>query len=183
MNRTHRSAAVILCLLTGLGSLGAAAPGADSAPHPAPHPAPLRAPEPALTATADRADVTQWQEFKISGSAHGIKPGTPLALEQKTTVTPDGQGTSAEDRTALTRWSALPASVKTRTNGTYAMRVKLGRTGVNELRITGGGAASPVVTVTVRPAPCAAAETAPETAPETGTDAAERPGSESTRCQ
>ncbi|MEU7042757.1 hypothetical protein AB0A77_17065 [Streptomyces varsoviensis] len=164
MNRAFRLAVVgvvSVAVLTG----GAAAAMADSAPAPAvkrapaqsapvqPGPAPAapvkRAPvkaapakpapakpaaKAALTAKASVNSVKAWEQFRVSGTATGIKAGTSVTLQQK-------QGA---------KWVSLPATVAVNKSGTYSMRVKLGIKGKNELRVAGGGAVSPVVTVTVR---------------------------------
>ncbi|MEV0279352.1 hypothetical protein AB0I22_23600 [Streptomyces sp. NPDC050610] len=105
---------------------------AKRAPAPAPaKPAPAKA---ALTAKASATSVKAWEQFRISGTATGIKAGTTVTLQQK-------QGA---------KWVSLPASVAVNKSSTYSMRVKLGIKGKNELRIAGGGVVSPVLTVTVR---------------------------------
>ncbi|MEV0263949.1 hypothetical protein AB0I49_21775 [Streptomyces sp. NPDC050617] len=105
---------------------------APAKPAPAPaKPAPAKA---ALTAKASATSVKAWEQFRISGTATGIKAGTTVTLQQK-------QGA---------KWVSLPASVAVNKSGTYSLRVKLGIKGKNELRIAGGGVVSPVLTVTVR---------------------------------
>ncbi|MGW5731656.1 MULTISPECIES: hypothetical protein [Streptomyces] len=107
------------------------APAAPSAPA-----APTAAVAPAaatLTAKASVSHVRAWQEFRITGKATGLKAGSKITLQQKQ------HGT----------WKALPASTVTNASGSYGLRVKLGLKGKNELRVAGGAAVSPVVTVTV----------------------------------
>ncbi|GAA0363110.1 hypothetical protein QZH56_26100 [Streptomyces olivoreticuli] len=126
MNRAYRLA------LTG--ALGAAlvAGGATAAFAAAPTAA-ISA-RPALTAQASTSAVNAWQEFKVTGKATAIKPGTHVTLQQK-------QGA---------KWVSLPATVAVDNSHAYAMRVKLGIKGKNTLRVTGGQATSPEFTVTVR---------------------------------
>ncbi len=108
------------------------APGTPAPARPAPaKPTPAKA---ALTAKASATTVKAWEQFRISGTATGIKAGTTVTLQQK-------QGA---------KWVSLPASVAVNKSGTYSMRVKLGIKGKNELRVAGGGVVSPVLTVTVR---------------------------------
>ncbi|QEV21454.1 hypothetical protein [Streptomyces alboniger] len=91
------------------------------------------APLPTLTAQTSVSSVRAAQEFRVFGASRHLPPGTPVSLQQQ-------QGT---------RWVDLPASVRTTPQGTYSMRVVLGIEGRNALRVTGGGAVSPVVYVTV----------------------------------
>ncbi|WP_409055483.1 hypothetical protein [Streptomyces sp. SYP-A7185] len=119
----------------------ALAAGSDPEPQPAPAAptaptAPTAAVAPAaatLTAKASVSHVRAWQEFRITGKATGLKAGSKITLQQKQ------HGT----------WKALPASTVTNASGSYGLRVKLGLKGKNELRVAGGAAVSPVVTVTV----------------------------------
>ncbi|MGI5337614.1 hypothetical protein ACQEVS_09575 [Streptomyces sp. CA-181903] len=96
--------------------------------------APAPAAKPALTAQASVSSIGAWQEFRVSGKATGIKAGTTVVLQQK-------QGA---------KWVSLPAKVTVNKNSAYSMRVKLGIKGKNALRVTGGGAVSEPVYVTVR---------------------------------
>ncbi|MFE7115725.1 hypothetical protein ACFU99_09920 [Streptomyces sp. NPDC057654] len=153
MNRAYRLAvvgALSAAVLTGGATAAMAAPNPAPAPAPAKtapaKPAPARPapgkpapakPAPAkaaLTAKASATSVKAWEQFRISGTATGIKAGTTVTLQQK-------QGA---------KWVSLPASVPVNKSGTYSLRVKLGIKGKNELRIAGGGVVSPVLTVTVR---------------------------------
>ncbi|MBW5420388.1 hypothetical protein GKQ77_02230 [Streptomyces sp. BG9H] len=103
---------------------------------------------PTLTAQTSVSSVRAAQEFRVFGESRHMPPGTPVSLQQQ-------QGT---------RWVDLPASVRTTPRGTYSMRVVLGIEGRNALRVTGGGAVSPVVHIMVQPgskAPDAARPVAP----------------------
>ncbi|WP_372407138.1 hypothetical protein [Streptomyces luteireticuli] len=137
MNRAYRLA-ISGALTAGLIAGGAA--GAFAAtPAPAKAVATQKAaakpaPKPALTAQASTKTVKAWQEFRVTGKATGIKPGTTVALQQQ-------KGT---------KWTTLPAKVTVNKNATYSMRVKLGIKGKNNLRVAGGGAVSAPFTVTVR---------------------------------
>ncbi|MFF4950370.1 hypothetical protein [Streptomyces chattanoogensis] len=135
MNRTLRYVAVgavAVALLAG----GSAAAFADQ-PYDLHSPSSVVATAPAaaqLTAKASATTVDAWQEFRVSGTAKGIKAGTKVTVQQK-------QGS---------KWVALPAQAPVNTTGTYSVRVKLGLKGVNQLRVGADGAISPVVSVTVR---------------------------------
>ncbi|MFG2893869.1 hypothetical protein [Streptomyces sp. NPDC048248] len=134
MNRALRYVAVgaiALSLLAGGSAAAFAAPADLHSPKPIAATAPAAA---SLTAKASATTVNAWQEFRISGIAKGIAAGTKVGVQQK-------QGT---------KWVALPAQTPVNATGGYAVRVKLGLKGVNQLRIVGGSAVSPVVTVTVR---------------------------------
>ncbi|MEU6084673.1 hypothetical protein [Streptomyces sp. NPDC047108] len=89
---------------------------------------------PTLTAAPSASSVKAWQEFRITGKAKDVAAGTKLTLQQK----------------QRSKWVSLPATTVVNKSGGYALRVKLGLKGKNELRIAGGQAVSPVVTVTVR---------------------------------
>ncbi|MFK8848142.1 hypothetical protein [Streptomyces sp. Ac-502] len=136
MNRAYRlTAAGVLsaALVAGTAAAASAAPAAPASP--VAHSVAAKAPQQAtLTAKASTNAVKAWQEFRISGTSTGIKAGTKVTVQQK-------QGA---------KWVSLPASVTTNKTGAYSLRVKLGIKGVNQLRIAGGGAISPVITVTVR---------------------------------
>jgi asparagine N-glycosylation enzyme membrane subunit Stt3 len=134
MNRAVRYAAVgvvAVALLAGGSAAAFAAPAHLHSPTPVVATAPAEA---SLTAKASATTVNAWQEFRISGSAKGIKAGTKVTVQQK-------QGS---------KWVSLPAQAPVNTTGTYAVRVKLGLKGVNQLRIGAGSTVSPVVGVTVR---------------------------------
>ncbi|KIZ19684.1 hypothetical protein [Streptomyces natalensis] len=134
MNRAVRSAAVVVIAVSLLGG-GTAAAFAEPAQLHAPKPIVATAPVTAeLTAKASATTVHAWQEFRISGTAKGIKAGSKVTVQQK-------QGA---------KWVVLPAQAPVNASGTYSVRVKLGLKGVNQLRIGAGSAISPVVSVTVR---------------------------------
>ncbi|MEU2790568.1 hypothetical protein [Streptomyces sp. NPDC007100] len=133
MNRAYRLAAagvLSAALVAGTAAAASAAPAS-----PAAHSAAAKAPQKAtLTAKASTGTVGAWQEFRISGTSTGVKAGTKVTVQQK-------QGA---------KWVSLPASVAVNKTGGYSLRVKLGIKGVNQLRVAGGGAISPVISVTVR---------------------------------
>lgn len=133
MNRAYRLAAagvLSAALVAGTAAAASAAPAS-----PAAHGAAAKAPQKAtLTAKASTGTVGAWKEFRISGTSTGIKAGTKVTVQQK-------QGA---------KWVSLPASVAVNKTGAYSLRVKLGIKGVNHLRMAGGGAISPVISVTVR---------------------------------
>ncbi|MFJ2768567.1 hypothetical protein [Streptomyces sp. NPDC087300] len=121
-----------------LGTLAGPATATPGSPEdPAPQPAATAAPRPTLTAQATEHTVRAAQEFRVLGTAEHLPSGTPVTLQQL-------QGA---------RWVDLPATVRTTARGTYSLRVVLDYVGSNSLRMTGGGAVSPVVHVTVLPAP------------------------------
>ncbi|MEU0134606.1 hypothetical protein ABZ172_11295 [Streptomyces sp. NPDC006296] len=150
MDRFRRASAA--ALLTAVVLAGAAGGAAASSGVPAP-PSGERAQDlatrPALSAHATARTVAAWEEFRVHGSARNIASGTPVTLQQR-------QGD---------RWVALPATIRTAPSGAYSMRVKLGMTGENTLRVVGGGAVSPVVRTVVAPAAAPAAPTAEPAGP------------------
>ncbi|MFJ4188942.1 hypothetical protein [Kitasatospora sp. NPDC089509] len=87
-----------------------------------------------ITAKPSVTSVRAWEDFHVTGTTTGLKAGSTVTLQQK----------------QHGKWVSLPASVRTAHNGSYALRVKLGIKGLNELRIVSGATASPVFTVTVR---------------------------------
>ncbi|MGW7485777.1 hypothetical protein [Streptomyces sp. NPDC054786] len=134
MNRAFRYVtvgAIAVSLLAGGSAAAFAAPQDLHSPAPVVATAPATA---ALTAKASATTVNAWQQFRISGTAKGIKAGTKVTVQQK-------QGT---------KWVSLPAQTPVNSGGTYSVRVKLGLKGVNQLRMGAGSTVSPVVTVTVR---------------------------------
>ncbi|MEU7641403.1 MULTISPECIES: hypothetical protein [unclassified Streptomyces] len=134
MNRALRYAGVAVTTVALLAGGSAVAFAAQEVVH---TPAPVVATAPATAALTAKASVTTvkaWQEFRITGTAKGIKAGTKVTVQQK-------QGK---------KWVSLPAQAPVNTSGSYAVRVKLGIKGVNELRIESGKTLSPVVKVTVR---------------------------------
>ncbi|MER6048995.1 hypothetical protein ABT168_16320 [Streptomyces sp. NPDC001793] len=134
MNRAVRYAAVgmvTVALLAGGSAAAFAAPEHVHTPAPVVATAPAKA---TLTAKASATTVKAWQEFRITGAAKGFKPGAKVTVQQKQHA----------------KWVSLPAQAPVNASGSYAIRVKLGIKGVNELRIASGGVVSPVVKVTVR---------------------------------
>ncbi|MFB7126468.1 hypothetical protein [Kitasatospora sp. NPDC056273] len=87
-----------------------------------------------ITAKPSVSSVQAWQLFRVTGTTTGLKAGSTVTLQQK----------------QHGAWVTLPASVHTNSKGSYSLGVKLGITGLNELRIVSGSTASPVFTVTVR---------------------------------
>lgn len=87
-----------------------------------------------ITATPSVTSVKAWQLFRVTGKTTGLRPGAHVTLQQK----------------QHGRWVTLPVTVQVNRSGGYAMHVKLGLLGRNELRIVSGSVASPVFTVTVR---------------------------------
>ncbi|GAA1367692.1 hypothetical protein [Streptomyces beijiangensis] len=92
------------------------------------------APRPALSARATVKSIRAWQQFRVLGTGSHMRAGTRVTLQQ------------------LQRrgWVSLPIHMNTNRNGSYDLRVKLGIKGANKIRIVGGGAVSPTVTVTIR---------------------------------
>ncbi|MEV7192749.1 hypothetical protein AB0N81_13280 [Streptomyces sp. NPDC093510] len=148
LTRVSTLSGIVATAVLGMATVtaGATPPPAPDRSSATPAPGP-EAPRPALTAKASVSSVRAAEEFRISGESRDLPTGTPVTLQQK-------QGA---------RWVDLPATVNTTPRATYSMRVRLGIEGANALRVTGGGALSPVVHVTVRPA--ARAER-PETGPQ-----------------
>jgi hypothetical protein len=90
--------------------------------------------KPALTAHATVKSIGAWQQFRVYGSSSHLRAGTRVTLQQL----------------QRKHWVSLPAHMNTNRKGAYSLRVMLGLKGVNQIRIAGGGAVSPVVKVTVR---------------------------------
>ncbi|BCK69577.1 hypothetical protein Srufu_035300 [Streptomyces libani subsp. rufus] len=134
MNRALRYAtvgAIAVSLLAGGSAAAFAAPQDLHTSAPTVATAPAAA---SLTAKASATTVKAWEQFRITGVAKGIKAGTKLTVQQK-------QGT---------KWVSLPAQTPVNSSGAYAVRVKLGLKGVNQLRMATGSTVSPVLSVTVR---------------------------------
>ncbi|MHC5907481.1 hypothetical protein ACVNF4_26870 [Streptomyces sp. S6] len=132
--RTSLRTAVIGTL--GIASLALAgtaiaAPAATPAAHQA---AVQQAAKATITAKPSVTAVRAWQEFKVTGTTTGIKAGEKVTLQQKQSG----------------KWVSLPAATPVNKTGGYALRVKLGLKGKNDLRIVHGTTASPVFNVTVR---------------------------------
>ncbi|MGW3178873.1 hypothetical protein ACWDD9_06390 [Kitasatospora sp. NPDC001119] len=145
-NRLRLTAVATLSTLA-LGLAGTALAAGPTATDPAPTgpsvTAPSVTPQPATPQAATQATITAkpsvttvqaWELFRVTGTTTGLKAGTTVTLQQKQNGA----------------WVTLPASVPTTSSGAYSLGVKLGITGLNELRIVSGDAASPVFTVTVR---------------------------------
>ncbi|MBC9714116.1 hypothetical protein H9Y04_16260 [Streptomyces sp. TRM66268-LWL] len=107
----HTSARVAL-VTAGL-LLSAAATGAAAADEPDTEQAPT------LTALATTRSVTVHEEFRVGGKAAAFPAGTEVTLQQW-----QRKG-----------WVSLPAQVRTKKDGTYSMRVRLGMKGPNSLRV------------------------------------------------
>ncbi|MEE1781022.1 hypothetical protein ACIRVI_06330 [[Kitasatospora] papulosa] len=134
MDRFRRaSAAALLTAVALTGAVGGAAASSGVPAPPSGERAQDLAERPAVSAYATARSIAAWEEFRIHGAARNITSGTPVTLQQR-------QGE---------RWVTLPATIRTTRSGEYSMRVKLGITGENALRIVGGGAVSPVVRTTV----------------------------------
>ncbi|MGW2874034.1 hypothetical protein [Kitasatospora sp. NPDC001225] len=142
-----RLAAVATLSTLALGLAGTALAAGPTATDPAPTgpsvTAPSVTPQPATPQAATQATITAkpsvttvqaWELFRVTGTTTGLKAGTTVTLQQKQNGA----------------WVTLPASVPTTSSGAYSLGVKLGITGLNELRIVSGDVASPVFTVTVR---------------------------------
>ncbi|MFB7126469.1 hypothetical protein [Kitasatospora sp. NPDC056273] len=143
-----RLAAVATLGTLALGLAGTALAAGPTTTDPAPTgpsvTAPSVTPQPAtpqaaatqatITAKPSVTTVQAWELFRVTGTTTGLKAGTTVTLQQKQNGA----------------WVTLPASVPTTSSGAYSLGVKLGITGLNELRIVSGEAASPVFTVTVR---------------------------------
>ncbi|MFE6051847.1 hypothetical protein ACFQ6N_13900 [Kitasatospora sp. NPDC056446] len=130
---TAVAALSVLCL-GAAGTAMAAAPVAQTTPAVSAAAPVAPAVQAGITAKPSVSSVQAWQLFRVTGTTTGLKAGTTVTLQQK----------------QHGAWVTLPASVATTRTGTYSLGVKLGIKGLNELRIVGGGAASPVFTVTVR---------------------------------
>ncbi|MGW0534912.1 hypothetical protein [Streptomyces sp. NPDC003032] len=89
---------------------------------------------PTLTAKATVKSAKAWHQFRVQGASKRLPAGTPVTLQQL----------------QHKRWVSLPIRMNTNRNHTYNVRVKLGFTGPNKIRIVGGGAVSKPVDVTIR---------------------------------
>nr|WP_223243271.1 hypothetical protein [Streptomyces sp. CBMA123] len=127
-----RLAAVATLSALLIGTAGTAMAAAPATPAAAPVAAATTTAA-SIAAKPSATSVPAWQLFRVTGTTTGLTAGTTVTLQQKQ------HGT----------WVTLPASVHTTRTGSYSLGVKLGIKGLNELRIIGGGAASPVFTVTV----------------------------------
>ena len=126
--RTLGAAAVIAALA---GSVALPAVAANAA---TPAAVSAKASAVSISAHSSASTVSAWQQFQITGSTGHIKAGTKLTVQQL-------RGG---------HWVSLPAVTSVTRNGSYGIRVELGLKGVNHLRLTGAGAVSNTLTVTVR---------------------------------
>lgn len=134
MNRAVRFATVGVIAVSLIAGGSAAAFAAPDQLHSSARVVAAAPAKASLTAKSSTSAVRAWEEFRISGTAHGIAPGTKVTVQQK-------QGT---------KWVSLPARTPVGTKGAYSVRVKLGIKGVNQLRTAVNATVSPVVSVTVR---------------------------------
>ncbi|MER7170962.1 hypothetical protein [Streptomyces mesophilus] len=74
---------------------------------------------PQLTAEATVRTVAAQEEFRMRGTVPTLPAGTEVTLQQR-----QKKG-----------WVSLPATVRTKNDLSYSMRVKLGMKGPNELRV------------------------------------------------
>lgn len=88
---------------------------------------------PTLTITGKPTTVKAWQQFVLSGKATGTKAGTKVVVQ----------------RWEKNRWVTFPASTVTTKSGTYSVRVKSGRIGVQYFRVATAKAASSAIKITV----------------------------------
>ncbi|MGW8376774.1 hypothetical protein [Streptomyces sp. ODS28] len=152
MNRstTARALAAGLLSLSLVGAAAAPALADDRPPrqntghdhHPADHrpgPRPSAAGqqgahEKTNTARVHRTDVRAWQDFRISGATHNVKPDSRVVVQHK------HHG----------KWETLPISARLPHSGKYGVRVRLGAKGKHELRTVVGGVPSKPFFVKVR---------------------------------
>ncbi|MFI6943951.1 hypothetical protein ACIBI4_32250 [Streptomyces sp. NPDC050418] len=99
-------------------SAAAVQPALAAAPPAEPRPADDRQ-VPAVTVDASVAAVDAQEEFRLRGRAGALPAGTEVTLQQR----------------QKKEWVSLPATVRTKADRTYSMRVKLGIKGPNDLRI------------------------------------------------
>ncbi|WP_329126677.1 hypothetical protein [Streptomyces sp. NBC_01465] len=96
--------------------------------------APTAAPRPTLSAKATVKSIAAWHQFRVYGSSGHMRAGTRVTLQQL----------------QRKHWVSLPIHMNTTRTGAYNLRVELGLRGANKIRIVGGGAVSPTVSVTIR---------------------------------
>ncbi|MEX3102218.1 MULTISPECIES: hypothetical protein [unclassified Streptomyces] len=118
----------------GIASLALAGTAMAAPAAPAAHQAVVQKAPATITAKPSVTSVRAWQEFRVTGTATGLKAGAKVTLQQK----------------QHGKWVTLPASTPVAGSGSYALRVKLGLKGKNDLRMVNGTTASPVFNVTVR---------------------------------
>ncbi|MBY8888314.1 hypothetical protein K7472_26250 [Streptomyces sp. PTM05] len=124
--------------LAAVGAMGAvtlALAGTTAmAATPAAHQAAVTAARASLTAKPSVTSVNAWQQFRVTGTATGLKAGSKVTLQQ----------------VQHGKWVTLPASTTVTRSGAYSLRVELGLKGKNQLRMVSGSTASAVFNVTVR---------------------------------
>lgn len=86
-----------------------------------------------ISITASPTKVKAWQQFVLKGKATGTKAGTKVVVQ----------------RLEKGKWVTFPASTTVTRSGSYAVRVKSGRTGTWKFRVATSKAASKAVTITV----------------------------------
>ncbi|GHD99894.1 hypothetical protein [Streptomyces alanosinicus] len=134
MNRAYRLAAASTL---GVILLAGGATAAVGAPLATTQRASAVSQKATLTAKPSVSTVEAREAFRIAGTSTGLKPSTKVTLQNK-------QGA---------KWVSLPAAAAVAQDGSYAtsyaMRDKLGAKGKKQFRVVGGGAVSPVFTVTL----------------------------------
>jgi hypothetical protein len=88
---------------------------------------------PTVSITASPTRVHQWQQFVLSGRATATPAGAKVVVQ----------------RLEAGRWVTFPASSVVTRSGSYSVRVKSGRIGVQKFRVATSKAASKAVSVTV----------------------------------
>ncbi|PWI40991.1 hypothetical protein [Streptomyces sp. ICBB 8177] len=114
-----------------LALAGTTAMAATPAAH---HQAAVTAARASLTAKPSVTTVKAWQQFRVTGTATGLKAGSKVTLQQ----------------VQHGKWVTLPASTTVTRSGAYSLRVELGLKGKNQLRMVSGSTVSAVFDVTVR---------------------------------
>jgi hypothetical protein len=122
-------AAAVIAALAGTVALPAVAANAAT-----PVAASAKAAAAAITAHSSVPTVAAWHAFQVTGTTSHLPAGTHLTVQQL----------------RAGHWVSLPAVTSVTRNGSYTIHLELGLKGVNKLRLVGGGAASNVLTVTVR---------------------------------
>lgn len=93
----------------------------------------VQAATPIVTITASPTRVHQWQQFVLSGRATATPAGAKVVVQ----------------RLEGGKWVTFPASSTVTRSGSYSVRVKSGRIGVQKFRVATSKAASKAVSVTV----------------------------------
>lgn len=88
---------------------------------------------PTVSITAGPTRVHQWQQFVLSGRATATPAGAKVVVQ----------------RLEGGKWVTFPASSVVTRSGSYSVRVKSGRIGVQKFRVATSKAASKAVSVTV----------------------------------